>query len=104
MREADDAGYGVRSGFADQGDCDHDGGDAAGGTRGKVRLNDPVAKYLPEFAQNGKEDITVRQLLTHFSGLGAGSGFEDGLGREADGLRNGVCRCAAGGSGVEVHL
>src|SRR5580658_7743423 len=37
--------------------------------QGKVRLNDPVAKYLPEFAQNGKEDITVRQLLTHFSGL-----------------------------------
>jgi uncharacterized protein YbbC (DUF1343 family)/CubicO group peptidase (beta-lactamase class C family) len=37
--------------------------------RGKVRLNDPVAKYLPEFAQNGKEEITVRQLLTHYSGL-----------------------------------
>jgi uncharacterized protein YbbC (DUF1343 family)/CubicO group peptidase (beta-lactamase class C family) len=37
--------------------------------RGKVRLNDDVAKYLPEFAQNGKEDITVRQLLTHYSGL-----------------------------------
>jgi uncharacterized protein YbbC (DUF1343 family)/CubicO group peptidase (beta-lactamase class C family) len=38
--------------------------------QGKVRLSDPVAKYLPEFAQNGKEDITVRQLLTHYSGLG----------------------------------
>ncbi len=37
--------------------------------QGKVRMNDPVAKYLPEFAQNGKEDITVRQLLTHHSGL-----------------------------------
>ena len=24
---------------------------------------------LPEFAQNGKEDITMRQLLTHYSGL-----------------------------------
>jgi len=36
---------------------------------GKIRMNDPVAKYLPEFAQNGKEDITVRQLLTHYSGL-----------------------------------
>ena len=34
-----------------------------------MRLNDPVAKYLPEFAQNGKQDITVRQLLTHYSGL-----------------------------------
>jgi uncharacterized protein YbbC (DUF1343 family)/CubicO group peptidase (beta-lactamase class C family) len=37
--------------------------------QGKVRLNDPVARYLPEFSQNGKQDITVRQLLTHFSGL-----------------------------------
>jgi len=36
---------------------------------GKVRLNDPVAKYIPEFAPNGKDDITIRQLLTHYSGL-----------------------------------
>jgi uncharacterized protein YbbC (DUF1343 family)/CubicO group peptidase (beta-lactamase class C family) len=36
---------------------------------GKVRLNEPVAAYLPEFAKNGKRDITVRELLTHFSGL-----------------------------------
>ncbi len=37
--------------------------------QGKLRMNDPVAKYLPEFAQNGKQDITVRQLLVHYSGL-----------------------------------
>ncbi len=36
---------------------------------GKIRPNDAVVRYLPEFGQNGKEDITVRQLLTHFSGL-----------------------------------
>jgi uncharacterized protein YbbC (DUF1343 family)/CubicO group peptidase (beta-lactamase class C family) len=36
---------------------------------GKVRLNDPVVAYLPEFGKNGKHDITVRELLTHFSGL-----------------------------------
>lgn len=36
---------------------------------GKVRLNDPVVKYIPEFGQNGKSDITVRDLLTHYSGL-----------------------------------
>jgi uncharacterized protein YbbC (DUF1343 family)/CubicO group peptidase (beta-lactamase class C family) len=36
---------------------------------GRIRLNAPVASYLPEFAQNGKGDITVRELLTHFSGL-----------------------------------
>src|ERR1017187_229359 len=38
-------------------------------SEGRVRLNDPVSAYLPEFRQNGKEDITVRELLTHFSGL-----------------------------------
>ncbi len=36
---------------------------------GKIRINDPVAKYLPDFAQNDKQDITIRQLLTHFSGI-----------------------------------
>ncbi len=37
--------------------------------QGKFRTTDPVAKYLPEFAQNGKQDITIRQLLVHYSGL-----------------------------------
>ena len=37
--------------------------------QGRVRLNDPVAAYLPEFAQNGKSEITIRELMTHFSGL-----------------------------------
>ncbi len=35
---------------------------------GKIRLDDPVTKYLPEF-QGGKSDITVRLLMTHFSGM-----------------------------------
>jgi uncharacterized protein YbbC (DUF1343 family) len=37
--------------------------------QGKIRINDAVMKYLPEFGQNGKEDITIRELLTHHSGL-----------------------------------
>lgn len=37
--------------------------------QGKLSFNDPVSKYLPEFAANGKQDITIRQLLTHYSGL-----------------------------------
>ena len=37
--------------------------------QGRIRLDDPVAAYLPEFAQNGKQDITIRELLTHYSGL-----------------------------------
>jgi len=36
--------------------------------QGKVRLGDKVTVYLPQF-QNGKSDITVRMLLTHFSGM-----------------------------------
>jgi uncharacterized protein YbbC (DUF1343 family)/CubicO group peptidase (beta-lactamase class C family) len=36
--------------------------------QGRIRLDDPVTKYLPEF-QDGKSDITVRLLMTHFSGL-----------------------------------
>jgi len=36
--------------------------------QGRIRLNDPVTRYLPEF-QGGKSEITVRHLLTHFSGL-----------------------------------
>ncbi len=53
--------------------------------RGKIRLNDPVTKYLPEF-QGGKSEITVRLLMTHFSGLPPDlalvprwSGYETGI-------------------------
>jgi CubicO group peptidase (beta-lactamase class C family) len=38
---------------------------------GQVVLDAPVARYLPEFATNGKQDVTVEQLLTHTSGLDA---------------------------------
>lgn len=37
--------------------------------RGRLRLGDPVAEYIPAFAANGKERVTVKQLLTHTSGL-----------------------------------
>src|SRR5579875_1848042 len=36
---------------------------------GKIRLDDPVSEYWPDFAANGKQDITVRELMTHYSGL-----------------------------------
>ncbi len=36
---------------------------------GKLNLEDPVAKYWPGFSANGKEQITVSDLLTHYSGL-----------------------------------
>ncbi|PYI57142.1 serine hydrolase domain-containing protein [Paenibacillus flagellatus] len=37
--------------------------------RGRLRLDDPVAVYLPAFAAEGKSAVTVKQLLTHTSGL-----------------------------------
>jgi uncharacterized protein YbbC (DUF1343 family)/CubicO group peptidase (beta-lactamase class C family) len=37
--------------------------------QGRIRLGDSVATYLPDFAQNGKKDITIRDLLTHYSGM-----------------------------------
>jgi uncharacterized protein YbbC (DUF1343 family) len=36
--------------------------------QGKLRIDDLVTAYLPEF-QGGKSDITVRDLMTHFSGM-----------------------------------
>ena len=36
---------------------------------GRIRLTDPVATFIPEFAKYGKDRVTVRDLLTHMSGL-----------------------------------
>lgn len=38
---------------------------------GRVKLEDSVAKFIPEFRNRGKENITVRHLLLHTSGLPA---------------------------------
>ena len=40
--------------------------------RGQISLDKPAATYWPAFAANGKGGITIRQLLTHTSGLRAG--------------------------------
>jgi CubicO group peptidase (beta-lactamase class C family) len=40
---------------------------------GKVELDAPVQRYLPEFQGGLKNRVTVRQLLTHTSGLPAGA-------------------------------
>lgn len=39
--------------------------------QGKVELDAPVARYLPEFGGQGKDALTVRHLLTHTSALPA---------------------------------
>ena len=37
--------------------------------RGQIEYDAPVAAYWPEFAQGGKELVTVRHVLTHSAGL-----------------------------------
>lgn len=37
--------------------------------RGKIGLDAPVTNYIPEFTGGGKEAITIRELMTHTSGL-----------------------------------
>lgn len=36
---------------------------------GRLRLDDPLSLFVPEFEKNGKASVTIRQLLTHTSGL-----------------------------------
>jgi len=45
--------------------------------QGKLDPNATVATYLPEFAQNGKETITLRHLLTHTGGLIPDNSIDD---------------------------
>jgi len=37
--------------------------------RGKIAYDDLVSKHWPEFAQNGKETVTIRHILTHRGGF-----------------------------------
>ena len=39
--------------------------------QGKIKLDEPVSTYLPEFSGGAKDDITIRLLLEHRSGLPA---------------------------------
>jgi CubicO group peptidase (beta-lactamase class C family) len=39
--------------------------------KGRLKLDDPVSKYLPAFGQAGKKKVTLRNLLVHYSGLPA---------------------------------
>ena len=55
---------------------------------GKLKVADPVAKYLPEFADlktpSGKPaNLTITQILTHTSGLGEATGPGSAAGQDA---------------------
>lgn len=60
--------------------------------QGKFQFDDPVAKYLPAFAANGKEKITIRQVLTHYSGLAPDVSLKDPWGLAAPDKAEGIKR------------
>ncbi|HEY6119790.1 MAG TPA: serine hydrolase domain-containing protein, partial [Pyrinomonadaceae bacterium] len=64
--------------------------------RGKIRLADPLAQYIPEIKGGGREQITIEQLLTHRAGYAPDfdlkerwTGYDEAIKRlESEPLRN----------------
>ena len=52
--------------------------------RGKLKLTDKIAQYIPAFGQNGKQDITVAMLLLHRSGMTPDNSLKDYVGTRED--------------------
>ena len=71
--------------------------------QGRFVLNDPVAKYLPDFAANGKGDITIRQLLTHYSGLPPDISLTDPWVGKEEGLRRAFASTPVTPPGVQFR-
>ena len=67
--------------------------------QGKLELDAAVATYLPEFAlpggPPGKEKITVRELMTHYSGLPEDVSLKDGWGLATPDKAEGIRRAMA---------
>jgi beta-glucosidase-like glycosyl hydrolase/CubicO group peptidase (beta-lactamase class C family) len=61
---------------------------------GQVALDSVVGKYLPEFAVNGKEAVTVRDLLTHSAGFEAFRPFHQLGVLSSDSVRKAVLEAA----------
>ncbi|WP_419803852.1 sodium:solute symporter family transporter [Terriglobus sp.] len=68
--------------------------------QGKLQFDDPVVKYLPEFAANGKSSITVRELLTHYSGLSEDVNLKDVWSGKAEGVKRAMQAVPYGPPGV----
>jgi uncharacterized protein YbbC (DUF1343 family) len=60
---------------------------------GKIDLRAPVSRYLPDFGKNGKESVTVADLLLHTSGLVADNALSDYRGTRADAMAR-ICASA----------
>ena len=55
--------------------------------RGKIDLDAPVQRYIPEFTGGGKGDVTIRHLMTHTSGLRPGIESKSGWRGQAAAIR-----------------
>ena len=58
--------------------------------RGLIRFGDKISDYVPEFAQNGKGDITLFQVLTHQGGFPSAT-VPDAAWADHDLLKKSVC-------------
>jgi SSS family transporter len=63
----------------------------------KIDFDDPVAKYLPDFGADGKQTVTIRELLTHYSGLPPDLDLKDSWGLAAPDKSEGLRRAFASG-------
>ena len=72
--------------------------------QGKLDLDAPVARYLPDFAANGKDKITIRELMTHYSGLPEDVNLKDDWGLatpdKAEGIRRAMASVPYGPPGL----
>jgi CubicO group peptidase (beta-lactamase class C family) len=59
--------------------------------QGKIDIDAPVAEYWPEFANHNKNFVTIRELLTHTSGLPADIRIQTNTSNEHDTL-NRICQ------------
>ncbi len=61
--------------------------------RGLIDYDDPVARYWPEFGANGKDHITIRQVMTHTAGVPR---LPEGIGPGEIGEWEATCAAIAG--------
>ncbi len=59
--------------------------------QGKIEYDDRITRFIPEFGQNGKENVTVRDCLTHVSGLTPDNSIKDYIGFDRDQILANIC-------------
>lgn len=60
--------------------------------QGKIEYDDRITRFIPEFGQNGKENVTVRDCLTHVSGLTPDNSIKDYIGFTREEALANICK------------